>query len=124
MALGAMANDPSLNVQIIPVGLSYFHRDRFRSRAVIEFGAAVGIPPELVKMFKEGGSQKKAAGSQLLDLIYEALKTVTLRAPDPETLMVNLTILSIMPCFNFSAYFSGYPSSQATIRNSWATSHS
>jgi glycerol-3-phosphate O-acyltransferase/dihydroxyacetone phosphate acyltransferase len=88
MALGAMANHPNLQVKIVPVGLSYFHAHRFRSRAVVEFGTALDVPPELVIMFKEGGSQKRAAVAKFLDLIYDGLKTVTIRAPDYDTLMV------------------------------------
>lgn len=88
MALGAMANDPSVKVKIVPVGLSYFHAHRFRSRAVVEFGSALDVPPELIEMFKQGGPQKREAVSKFLDLIYDALKTVTIRAPDYDTLMV------------------------------------
>ncbi|KAI5993271.1 hypothetical protein EDD15DRAFT_2439505 [Pisolithus albus] len=64
MVLAAMANDPSVNVKIVPV--------------------AEG----LVKMFKQGRSNKREAMSKLLDLIYDGLKTVTVRAPDYETLML------------------------------------
>ena len=88
MALGAMANDPKVKVKIVPVGLSYFHPHRFRSRAVVEFGTAMDVPQDLVAMFKEGGPSKREACSKLLDLVYEGLKTVTLRAPDYDTLMV------------------------------------
>ncbi|KIK58616.1 hypothetical protein GYMLUDRAFT_170760 [Collybiopsis luxurians FD-317 M1] len=88
MALGAMASDPSLQVKIVPVGLSYFHPHRFRSRAVVEFGSAIEVPVELVKMFKQGGETKRAAVSQFLNLTYNALKTVTIRAPDYDTLML------------------------------------
>ncbi|KAI0031836.1 glycerol-3-phosphate O-acyltransferase [Vararia minispora EC-137] len=88
MALGAMANDPTCNVRIVPVGLSYFHPHLFRSRAVVEFGSAMDVPVELVEMFKEGGNKKREAVAKLLDLIYDSLKTVTIRAPDYETLMV------------------------------------
>lgn len=88
MALGAMANDPSVKVKIVPVGLSYFHAHRFRSRAVVEFGSAMDVPSEFIEMFKEGGPKKREACSKLLDLTYEGLKTVTLRAPDYDTLMV------------------------------------
>lgn len=42
MALGAMANNPNCKVRIVPVGLSYFHPHKFRSRAVVEFGRAFG----------------------------------------------------------------------------------
>lgn len=88
MALGAMANDPNVKVKIVPVGLSYFHAHRFRSRAVVEFGSALDVPEDLVNEFKQGGNQKRIAVGKLLDLIYDGLKTVTLRAPDYDTLMV------------------------------------
>ncbi|KAI0741849.1 hypothetical protein C8Q80DRAFT_1274206 [Daedaleopsis nitida] len=88
MALGAMANNPESQVKIVPVGLSYFHAHRFRSRAVIEFGAPLDVPLELIDMFKEGGARKREAVGTLLDTVYDALKTVTLRAPDYETLML------------------------------------
>lgn len=89
MALGAMANDPNVRVKIVPVGLSYFHAHRFRSRAVVEFGVALDVPSELVEMFKRGGSEKREAVAKFLELIYDALKTVTIRAPDYDTLMVS-----------------------------------
>ena len=89
MALGAMANDPNVKVKIVPVGLSYFHPHRFRSRAVVEFGQAMDVPAELVEMFKQGGNEKREAVDKLLKLIYDGLKTVTIRAPDYDTLMVN-----------------------------------
>ncbi|KAJ6504811.1 hypothetical protein C8R47DRAFT_1103689 [Mycena vitilis] len=88
MALGAMANDPNLRVKLVPVGLSYFHAHKFRSRAVVEFGRALDVPPELVEMFKLGGPQKREAVAKFLDLIFNALKTVTVRAPDYDTLML------------------------------------
>ncbi|KAJ7273678.1 glycerol-3-phosphate O-acyltransferase [Mycena haematopus] len=88
MALGAMANNPDVRVKIAPVGLAYFHAHRFRSRAVVEFGRAIDVPPELVEMFKQGGAQKREAVSKFLNLIYDALKTVTVRAPDYDTLML------------------------------------
>ncbi|KAG6890723.1 hypothetical protein C0995_005096 [Termitomyces sp. Mi166 len=88
MALGAMANDRNVRVKIVPVGLSYFHAHRFRSRAVVEFGSALDVPPEYVEMFKQGGTQKREAVARTLNLIYDALKTVTVRAPDYDTLML------------------------------------
>ncbi|WFD28671.1 hypothetical protein MNAN1_003684 [Malassezia nana] len=88
MALGAMANDPSLNVQIVPVGLSYFHPHKFRSRAVIEFGVPLHVPPELVTLFKKGGDEKREAIASMLDIVFDGLKSVTVRAPDYDTLMM------------------------------------
>ncbi|KAG0243139.1 hypothetical protein BGW41_002779 [Actinomortierella wolfii] len=88
MALGALAANPDLDLKIVTCGLNYFHPHRFRSRAVVEFGDPLSVPPELVEMYKRGGADKREACSKLLDIIYDALKTVTLNAPDFETLMV------------------------------------
>jgi glycerol-3-phosphate O-acyltransferase/dihydroxyacetone phosphate acyltransferase len=89
MALGAMASTPNLRVRIVPVGLSYFHAHRFRSRAVVEFGSAIDVPDTLVELFKKGGEEKRQASAKLLDVIYDGLKTVTVRTPDYDTLMVS-----------------------------------
>ncbi|KAI9495694.1 hypothetical protein BDB00DRAFT_759895 [Zychaea mexicana] len=88
MALGAMAKYPGLDVKIVPCGLNYFHAHRFRSRAVIEFGNPITVAPELVERFKKGGSEKREACGTLLDTIYYGLKSVTVNAPNDQTLMV------------------------------------
>lgn len=88
MALGAMSANPGLRVRIVPVGLSYFHPDKFRSRAVVEFGAPLEVSPDLVKLFEGGGDGKKKAVGQMMDLVFDGLKSVTVRAPDYETLML------------------------------------
>ncbi|KAF8323193.1 glycerol-3-phosphate O-acyltransferase [Clavulina sp. PMI_390] len=88
MALGAMAANPGLRVRIVPVGLSYFHAHRFRSRAVVEFGSAIDVPDDLVEHFKKGGDEKRQASGKLLDIVYDGLKTVTVRTPDYDTLML------------------------------------
>lgn len=103
MALGAMADDPNVKVKIVPVGLSYFHPHKFRSRAVVEFGSALDVPPELVEMFKEGGNKKREAVSKFLDIIYKSLKTVTIRAPDYDTLMVSRH--NLRPCMHMNTLF-------------------
>lgn len=88
MALGAMAANPGLDVKIVPCGLNYFHPHKFRSRAVIEFGSPITIDPSLVTKFSEGGPSKREACGKLLDMIYNALRSVTVNAPDYEKLMV------------------------------------
>ncbi|KAJ3005965.1 hypothetical protein HKX48_000375 [Thoreauomyces humboldtii] len=88
MALGAMAKNPYLNVQIVPVGLNYFHADKFRSRAVIEFGDPIQIPSEMVEQYVKGGPDKRAACGLLLDTIATSLKAITTTAPDYDTLMM------------------------------------
>ncbi|KAK1926771.1 hypothetical protein DB88DRAFT_180717 [Papiliotrema laurentii] len=88
MALGAMAANPGLDVKLVPVGLSYFHPHKFRSRAVIEFGAPISVDQHLVEQFKLGGSNKRDACGKLLEQVHDGLRAVTLRAPDWETMQV------------------------------------
>jgi glycerol-3-phosphate O-acyltransferase/dihydroxyacetone phosphate acyltransferase len=89
MALGALAEDPNCGVKIVPCGMNYFHAHKFRSRAVVEFGSPVEIPNELVEMYKNG--QKREAVGQVLEVVYQALVSVTVTSPDYDTLMVCLT---------------------------------
>ncbi|POW11904.1 hypothetical protein PSTT_04978 [Puccinia striiformis] len=88
MALGAMSSNPEITVRIVPVGLSYFHPHRFRSRAVVEFGTPIEIPQELVRDFEKGDDHKKAAIGKVMELVYDGLKSVTVQAPDYDTLQV------------------------------------
>lgn len=117
MALGAMANNPNVKVKLVPVGLSYFHAHRFRSRAVVEFGPALDVPAEFVEMFKQGGPEKREAVAKFLDLVYEALKTVTIRAPDYDTLMVSDTDVL---CDILITLCVAYSSCEAIVQTSWA----
>jgi glycerol-3-phosphate O-acyltransferase/dihydroxyacetone phosphate acyltransferase len=125
MALGAMANHPNLQVKIVPVGLSYFHPHRFRSRAVVEFGSTLDVPVEFVEMYKEGGTKKREAVSKLLDLVYDALKTVTIRAPDYDTLMVrsspqspNFSLIRVFAADSSCATFVQDPRTASNARSS------
>jgi glycerol-3-phosphate O-acyltransferase / dihydroxyacetone phosphate acyltransferase len=86
MALGAMAKYEGLDVKIVPCGLNYYAAHRFRSRAYVDFGDPISVPLEFVDMFRKGGADKRAACSQLLDIIYEGLQSVTVEASDYETL--------------------------------------
>ncbi|CAM0141891.1 Glycerol-3-phosphate/dihydroxyacetone phosphate acyltransferase [Umbelopsis sp. WA50703] len=88
MALDAMANDPSIDVKIIPIGLNYFHPDQFRSRAVVSFGQPILIARAEVEKYKAGGVQKREAVTNLIRAGRQALMTVTVNSPDYETLKV------------------------------------
>lgn len=87
MALGAIENDPNCNVKIVPCGMNYFNAHRFRSRAVIEFGQPIEVPPELVTKYKNPETNREAV-KDLLELISSGLKAVTVQCDDYETLMV------------------------------------
>jgi len=85
MALGAMEKFPDLEVNIVPVGLNYFNRDKFRSRVVVEFGDAIKITPDMIKEYRVN---KRKIVSSILDSTVASLKTLTLQASDYETLML------------------------------------
>lgn len=86
MALGALAKDPDCDVKIIPVGMNYFHANKFRSRAVIEFGHPIEVHPDQVAAYK-AGDRRNAVGS-LLETVYQGLLAVTQSSPDYDTLML------------------------------------
>ncbi|CAG7937050.1 unnamed protein product [Penicillium olsonii] len=86
MALGTLAENPDCGLKIVPCGMNYFHAHKFRSRAVIEFGTPIDVPPELVEQFKQG--ERRESVGALLEIIYGGLVSVTVTSPDYETLMV------------------------------------
>lgn len=88
IALGTLARQPDCGLSIIPCGLNYFHPNKFRSRAVIEFGNPVQVHPDQIEAFKMGGHLKRNAVGSLLETINGSLAAVTQQAPDRETLMV------------------------------------
>ena len=70
-------------VRIIPCGLNYIHRHRFRSQVLIEFGQAIVIDDRWVAQFLENN---QGAVRKLTDDLANALASVTLNAPDWRTL--------------------------------------
>ena len=86
MALGALAESPDCGLKIVPVGMNYFHPHKFRSRAVVEFGAPFEIPNHLVELYRN--NQRREAIGQVIDSVYQALSSVTVSAPDYDTLMM------------------------------------
>lgn len=86
MALGAVANakDPNAQVNVIPVGLNYFHPHRFRSRVVVEFGKAIRVTKEEGERYQQNS---RKVVNKFLDLITLRLKEVTVVSDDYDTLM-------------------------------------
>lgn len=84
MALGTLAENPDCGLQIVPVGMNYFHAHKFRSRAVVEFGTPFQIPADVVEKYKN--NQRRDAIGQTLDMVHQALSAVTVSAPDYDTL--------------------------------------
>ncbi|KAH8666690.1 Sucrase/ferredoxin-like-domain-containing protein [Xylariales sp. PMI_506] len=85
MALGTLAQDPDCGLTIVPVGMNYFHAHKFRSRAVVEFGAPFEVPRDLLHKYQN--NERREAIGTLLDMCTVALTSVTVSAPDYDTLM-------------------------------------
>lgn len=86
MALGAASAslDAHAVINVIPVGMNYFHPHRFRSRAVIEFGKPIRVDKKRSKMYEDNS---KAAVDALLETITLGLREVTVTCTDYDTLM-------------------------------------
>ena len=84
MALGAVAADPTMEVHVVPCGLHYFHRHKFRSRATLEYGEPIVVTKE---MGAEYSKDPRGAVSTLLKTVEQALYSVTVNAEDYETLV-------------------------------------
>jgi glycerol-3-phosphate O-acyltransferase/dihydroxyacetone phosphate acyltransferase len=89
MALGTLAEAPDCGLKIVPVGMNYFHAHKFRSRAVLEFGTAIEVPPELAQSFtRQGTEERRHAIGEMLESVRQGLISVTVTTPEPDTLAV------------------------------------
>lgn len=80
-SLGAV--ESGVNVKIVPVGLTYLHGHKFRSRAYVQVGEPITPPPHLVQQFK---TNRREAIASFLKILQESLKAVTINVADYPTL--------------------------------------
>ena len=79
----AVAARRKVRVTLIPCGLTYTHRHRFRSQALLHFGDPIIVDDEWLSAY---AASEVATVRAFTDHIAEALAKVTLNAPDWETL--------------------------------------
>jgi len=72
-------------VPIVPCGLNYIHRHRFRSRVYIEFGPPLMIDDDCLARYREDPQETVLA---LTGRLAEALQSITVNAPDWRTLRI------------------------------------
>lgn len=75
-------------VPIVPVGLNYIQRHRFRSQAYIRFGEPVTIDDESLSQFR---ADPRKTAAKLTGQIADALRSLTVNAPDWRTFRVTQT---------------------------------
>ncbi|HMV66632.1 MAG TPA: lysophospholipid acyltransferase family protein [Myxococcota bacterium] len=85
VALQTAADHPGVSVAIVPVGLTYKHRKRFRSRVLVQYGAPIDVAPADVDAYRADPFE---ASRDLTTRIETALRSLTINAPDWETLRV------------------------------------
>ncbi|KAF9186487.1 hypothetical protein BGZ50_002419 [Haplosporangium sp. Z 11] len=86
MVLGYLAQHPSKSLRIVPCGLNFYNRHRFRSHFYADYGQPLTVPDHLVTMYCEGGEAKKQACTELLQMIHSAVEGLTLNAPNYDAL--------------------------------------
>ncbi|RMG87759.1 MAG: hypothetical protein D6714_01705, partial [Bacteroidetes bacterium] len=80
VAFGALEKYPDLDIQVVPVGVNYTNSDRFRSVAMIDFGA-----PFSARDFLETYRENENAGMQALtQTIADALAERVIHIRDPK----------------------------------------
>lgn len=80
---GLGAAEKGIHIKIVPVGLTYLHGHKFRSRAYMEVGMPIIPPLHLVQLFKVN---KNEAVKQFLKVLQDALESLTINVPDYSTL--------------------------------------
>ena len=85
----AVAARGRVQIKIVPCGLNYIHRHRFRSQVLLEFGEPIVIDDEWIQRYKQGERQTVR---DLTDRLAQALGSVTLNAPDWRTLRIIQTV--------------------------------
>jgi len=80
LAVGARGKT---RVKIVPCGLNYIHRHRFRSQVLIEFGEPIDVGEKWLRDYE---NKEQDTVRQLTEHLTQALKSVTLNAPDWRTL--------------------------------------
>lgn len=85
----AVAERGKVQIKIVPCGLNYIHRHRFRSQVLIEFGDPITIDDKWIQNYKQN---ERDTVRKLTEHLTAALTSVTLNAPDWRTLRIIQTV--------------------------------
>lgn len=85
LALLTAREHPGLGLKIVPVGLTYMHRKRFRSRVLVQFGAPMKIEDCALE---PGSDAERDRARAMTDELELRLRGLTINASDWTTLRV------------------------------------
>jgi 1-acyl-sn-glycerol-3-phosphate acyltransferase len=83
IAIGAVEAHPGLPLKVIPCGLTYIHPKRFRSRVLVQYGAAIEMTEERAQALLKDPSNGMR---ELTVEIDRSLRELTINADDWDTL--------------------------------------
>jgi glycerol-3-phosphate O-acyltransferase/dihydroxyacetone phosphate acyltransferase len=86
IALGVCARHPGLRVRVVPCGLTYMQRKRFRSRVLVQYGPPLEITAAPGAAGADGADP--AAVARVTADLDSALRALTVNAADWDTLRV------------------------------------
>ena len=85
IALGLDKKYPDVPVRLVPCGLNYIHRHRFRSSVLVQFGEPITV----TRAWRAASTEdSRAAARDLTGVIDEGMRALTVNAEDWETLRV------------------------------------
>jgi 1-acyl-sn-glycerol-3-phosphate acyltransferase len=85
LALQTVGQHEDLPLLIVPVGLTYMHRKRFRSRVLVQFGAPMRVTPDGHPLDSE---EHRTSAARLTEELALRLRGLTVNASDWTTLRV------------------------------------
>jgi glycerol-3-phosphate O-acyltransferase/dihydroxyacetone phosphate acyltransferase len=85
IALGAFEKHPEQPIKIVPCGLNYMNRKRFRSRVLVQFGPPIVVDQERLARWKSDDREEVRA---LTSELETAMRALTINASDWDTLRV------------------------------------
>ena len=86
IALGMAARHPGARLRIVPCGLNYMRRKHFRGRVLVQYGAPIEVPSDAAGPGDEAA--ERAAVREFTARIEQAIRALTINAPDWQTLRI------------------------------------
>lgn len=85
-----LSQDKNFHVKILPVGITYTHREKFRSSALMDYGQAITVdrsclPPDAMIDVAEREAFCRESARKITERLNTALIGVTIHSPDFET---------------------------------------
>jgi hypothetical protein len=71
---------------VVPVGLNYMHREKWRSRVIVVFGKPVETPKHLLDTYNPNTPEGFAPARELTKIYEDAVAPLAINAPDWATL--------------------------------------